>query len=231
MSCCCYCRGLKWCASFGCPGLNKDEKLRHVGVEYSPVPSSQGTPVPGGPDHSKCLKFQHALVQPRSQISFPPQMGLPRNESSVIQQQPVAAQGAPQLQSNSIIQFLLHHDVMRSMLTVHLQCASNLPREYDRNGLLQCDSFVTLHLEPDRGDTLRSKVVEGTCDPIFDQNFLFGGFSMDEIKHQTLVLQIYNSALNNKVIGEVSLPLADADLFGAVMKMFIRSKEIKVNEL
>ena len=87
---------------------------------------------------------------------------------------------------------------------------------------------MTLHLEPDRGDTLRSKVVEGTCDSTFDQSFLFGGFSVDEIKHQTLVLQIYNKALNNKVIGEASLPLADVELFGVVMQMFIHTKEIKV---
>ena len=172
--------------------------------------------------------FKHGFVQPGSQISLPPQMGTSSGNESIIQQQPVAEQRAPQLQNNAIIQFFLHHDVMHSKLTVHLQCASNLPREHDRNGFLQCDSFVTLHLEPDRGDTLRSKVVEGTCDSTFDQSFLFGGFSVDEIKHQTLVLQIYNKALNNKVIGEASLPLADVELFGVVMQMFIHTKEIKV---
>ena len=66
-------------------------------------------------------------------------------------------------------------------------------------------------------------MVEGTCDPIFDESFLFRGFSMDKIKRQTLVLQSYNSALNNKVIGEVSLPLSNVDLFGVVMQMHVQT--------
>lgn len=238
MNCCCFCQGSKWCANFGCPGLNKDKKLPHAGVEFSPVPSikppsSPSTPTPGGPNHSDVLSDpamvrRHAFVQPGSQISFPPQMGLSSGNESVTTQ-PVAEEGASR--NNAVVQFFLHHDVMHSKLTVHLQSASNLPRKYDRNGFLQCDTYVTLHLEPDRGDKLRSKVVEGTCDPIFDQSFLFGGFSMDEIKHQTLVLQIYNSAVNNNVIGEASLPLAEVELFGIVMQMLIRTKEIKVSEL
>ena len=51
--------------------------------------------------------------------------------------------------NNAVIQFFLHHDVMHSKLTVHFQSASNLPKKYDRNGILQCDTFVALHLEPD----------------------------------------------------------------------------------
>ena len=114
--------------------------MQHAGIEYSPVPSlnpsrppsSSNTPVPGGSDHSRDLPmFKHGFVQPGSQISLPPQMGTSSGNESIIQQQPVAEQRAPQLQNNAIIQFFLHHDVMHSKLTVHLQCASNLPREHD----------------------------------------------------------------------------------------------------
>ena len=132
-------------------------------------------------------------------------------------------------ENNAIIQFFLHHDVMHSKLTVHLQSASNLPWECDSNKSLQCDSFVTLHLEPDRGDKLQSKVVKATCNPTFDQSFFFRGLSVDEIKHQTLVLQIYNSALNNKVIGEASLPLGDVNLFGVIMQMHAHTGKAEVN--
>ena len=244
MSCCCACPGSKWCASFGCPGLNKDKNLQHAGVEYSPVPSinpsssaAAGTPIlamgdlnhPGAlPNPAMMMRHSYSLVQPAgSRFSFPPQMGL-SSDNEPVTAQPVGEGGAS-MNKNAVIQFFLHHDVMHSKLTVHLQCASNLPGKYDRNGLLQCDTFVTLHLEPDRGDKLRSKPVEGTCDPVFDERFLFGGFSMDKLKRQTLVLQVYNSAVTNRVIGEASLPLSEVELFGVVMQMLLHTKEAKVN--
>ena len=156
-------------------------------------------------------------MQPASQGSLPPQMGLPSGS------EPVMSQPA----ADAIIQVFLHHDVMHSKLTVQLLSASNLPRKYDRNGILQCDTYVTLHLEPDRENEVTSKKVEGTCNPVFNERFLFGGFSMEY--HQTLVLQIFNSALSNKAVGEVSLPLSQEDLFGVVKQMIIRTKEIKVS--
>lgn len=228
MSSCCVCQWSKWCARFGCPGLNKDKK-QHAGIEYSPVPSIKPPPIPGGPvSVLPPHRISYDLLQPGSQVSLPPQMGLsPGSES--ITAQPLSEEGASN--KNAIIQFFLHHDVMHSKLTVHLQCASNLPKKYDRNGILQCDTFVTLHLEPDRGDKLRSKMVEGTCNPIFDQSFLFGGFSMDELKHQTLVLQIYNRAVTNKAIGEASLRLSNVELFGVVMQMLIHTKEKEASQL
>jgi hypothetical protein len=157
-------------------------------------------------------------------------MGFPASGSEPIMSQPVTEEGASESSRNdAVIQLSLHHDVMHSRLTVHLLSASNLPRKYDRNRILQCDTYVTLHLEPDRGNELRSKMVEGTCDPEFDERFLFGGFSMDYLKHQTLVLQIYNSAMTNKVIGEAFLPLSEAELFGGDMQIQIHTKDIKVS--
>ena len=165
-------------------------------------------------------------MQPASQVGLPLQMGLPSGSEPVMLQ-PVAHEEGDSPKNDAVMQFFLHHDVMHSKLTVQLLSASNLPRKYDRNGILQCDTYVTLHLEPDRENELKSKKVEGTCDPVFNECFLFGGFSMEY--HQTLVLQIYNSALSNKAVGEVSLPLSQEDLFGVVKQMVIHTKEIKVS--
>ena len=195
-----------------------EKEMAEVTLQSSP--DSHGNPKPQPKSGTSFRKKQHAYGA-AEHTSAERDM---KQGKKLTREQPVVEAS----RTNAVIQFFLHHDVMHSKLTVRLQCASNLPREHDQNGFLQCDSFVTLHLEPDRGDTLRSKVVKGTCDPTFDQSFLFVGFSVDEIKHQTLVLQIYNKALNNKVIGEASLPLADVELFGVVMQMFIRTKEIKV---
>ena len=241
MSCCCVChdQGSKWCPPTfcGCPGLNKDKKLHHAGVEYSPVPSikpplsSSAAPRSGDPANSSGAlsnRIRHSFMQPASQVSPPPQMGLPSGSEPVMSQ-PVAHEEGDSSRNDAVIQFFLHHDVMHSKLMVHLLSASNLPRKYDRNGILQCDTYVTLHLEPERGNELKSMKVEGTFDPVFNERFLFGGFSMDDLKHQTLVLQIYNSAMSNKAVGEAFLPLSEADLFGEVKKMVIHTKETKVS--
>ena len=226
MSCCCVCRdrGSKWCPPTfccGCPGLNKDKKLHHAGVEYSPVPSIKlATPTSGDPANQSGApsnRIRHCFMQPASQVGLPLQMGLPSGSEPVMSQ-PVA---------DAIIQVFLDHDVMHSKLTVQLLSASNLPRKYDRNGILQCDTYVTLHLEPDRENEVTSKKVEGTCDPVFNERFLFGGFSMDY--HQTLVLQIYNSAVTSKAVGEAFLSLSEEDMFGVVKQMVIHTKEIKVS--
>ena len=101
----------------------------------------------------------------------------------------------------------------------------------ERN-LLGMMPFVILHLEPDREDTLRSHVMKNTHDPIFNQDFQFIGFSIEDIKRQTLVLRICNHAMSNSFIGNIHLPLADVELFGVIMQMeIIRTEEKEVRNL
>ena len=235
--------------------------MRHAGIQYSPIPSLNpikplsslsGQEIPGDPDSSSVLpgpaKFKHSFVQAGSQdlLSLPPQlqMGWPyASGNKPIIKQPVARPGAffpyqspanpmNDTRNDAMIQFLLHYDVTQSKLKVHLQHVSNLPREYDRIGrLMRCDPYVTLQLEPDKSDTLKSQVVEHTYDPEFDESFLFGGFSLNDIKYQALVFRIYNDASKSKaMIGEASLSLADVELFGVVVQMPIHTEEIKVCE-
>lgn len=120
-----------------------------------------------------------------------------------------------------IIQFSLFYDMLLSKITIQLHHISDLPKVSGKGRHAQCDPFVTLHLEPDRGDTLQSEIVTNSCNPVFNQTFQFGGMMLDYVKHQTLVFQIYNHALNDKVIGRAYLPLMDAELFGVIMQMKI----------
>lgn len=125
------------------------------------------------------------------------------------------------------IQFSLHYDVLQSKLRIHLEYAADLPKEFLLGMPVRCDPFVILHLEPDREDTLRSHVIKNTHDPIFNQDFQFVGFSIEDIKRQTLVFRICNHALNNRFIGNIHLPLSDVELFGVIMQMKIISTEEK----
>jgi hypothetical protein len=150
--------------------------------------------------------------------------------SSVYREKTLRHQKCIDLPDNHLdptIQFSLHYDVLQSKLRIHLEYAADLPKENLLGMPVRCDPFVILHLEPDREDTLRSHVIKNTHDPIFNQDFQFIGFSIEDIKRQTLVLRICNHALSNRFIGNIHLPLADVELFGVIMQMEIISTEEK----
>ena len=123
--------------------------------------------------------------------------------------------------ADPIIKFSLKFE--QSRLEVRLGKATNLPKEVHKG--MHCDPFVVLHLEPSREGTFKSKVIKGTRDPEFHQIFQFERMSEERIKLQTLVLRIYNSALKNKVIGKVCLPISEVELSGTGMRMKITSRE------
>ena len=150
--------------------------------------------------------------------------------SSVYREKTLGRQKSIDLSDHPVdptIQFSLHYDVLQSKLRIHLEYAADLPKEFLLGMSVRCDPFVILHLEPDREDTLRSHVIKNTHDPIFNQDFQFVGFSIEDIKRQTLVLRICNHASNNRFIGNIHLPLADVELFGVIMQMKIISTEEK----
>ena len=127
--------------------------------------------------------------------------------------------------ADSIIKFSLKFE--QSRLEVRLGKATNLPKEFHKG--MHCDPFVVLHLEPSREETFKSKVIKGTRDPEFHQTFQFERMSVERIKLQTLVLRIYNSALKNKAIGKVCLPISEVELSGTGMRSKITSgKEMEV---
>lgn len=130
-----------------------------------------------------------------------------------------------------VVQFSLYYDMLLSRLTIQLHHVVDLPMVRGKGRrCMQCDPFATLHLEPDRGDTLQTEVVKNSHSPTFNQTFQFGGLLFDYLKHQTLVFQVYNYALNSRGIGRACLPLNDAELFGVIiqMKVTLITEEMEV---
>ena len=131
---------------------------------------------------------------------------------------------------NPMLEFSLYYDLHQSKLRVHLQRAMHLPVFRLNSTPVRCDPVVVMHLEPDRRDTFRSQVVKRTNNPEFNQSFHFEHQSLEQIKQQTLVLRVYNEALNDKTIGKASLPLHDVELFGVIIQMKLTdSKDMEVN--
>ena len=126
------------------------------------------------------------------------------------------------------LQFILHYDIQRRILIVHLQNASNLPAK-DQSGT--SDPFVVMHLFPNRDEMYESKVVYKTLDPIFDQSFEFHQLQLDDLQQQKLIFYIYNRERSSKnFIGGVILPLSeDVDIFGVAYRMKIDDRVEKFN--
>lgn len=164
-----------------------------------------------------------AINPPVSSLHSGP--GLP-----VYREKSVRLQNASGEDPDPIIQFSLHYDIHQSKLRVHVQHASYLPKTPVHKGQpVQCDPFVMMHLEPEREDSFQSEVIKNTRDPIFNQLFQFVGLSVDHIRLQTLVLRLYNNALNNRAIGKACLPLRDVDLFGVIVQMkIVQTEEMEV---
>lgn len=137
--------------------------------------------------------------------------GLPVLEETALQSEDV---------SYPMLQFSLHYDVQRCVLTLHLHHGSNLPAK-DRRGT--SDPFVVVYMMPNKEEIFESKVVRHSLDPVFDQSFEFQRLMPNDIRKQTLVLRVYDhdKFSKNDTIGGIILPLENADLFGVVMRMRI----------
>ena len=110
------------------------------------------------------------------------------------------------------IDFSLYYDIQCRTLTVHLQCARNLPLK--TKAIMY--PTVILYLLPNREDTLQTRSVGNTNNPYFDQSLEFKGLLPDEIRRQTLIFRVYSQASKGDLLGGLAVPLAEADLFGMV---------------
>ena len=124
------------------------------------------------------------------------------------------------------IDFLLYYNITNHSLTVHLQRARHLPPKHHKNFV------ILLYLAPktQTGDTLQSNVLQDTPDPIINRSIIFQDLKPDEVRNQTLVFQLYNGSTMGNLIGGVTLPLADADLYGmsCTLKIDLDRERIKV---
>ncbi len=116
---------------------------------------------------------------------------------------------------NPTLKFSLDYDVVRSVLTVHLLSACNLPA-MDRCGT--SDPYVEIILYPNQ-DRVRSKIVEKCLNPIFDEKFEFKNVYPCDTGDMILQLYVYDhdTITKDDKIGGVTISLEDADLTGSTM--------------
>lgn len=113
------------------------------------------------------------------------------------------------------IRFALHYNVLKNELQVNIIKATNLPITDNKEGI---NPMVKLSLLPQQFCWQRTKVIEGTPDPVFNETFVISGFSKDRIKEYELKFRIVNfhdtfkERYGDDVIGEILFPLSELKL-------------------
>jgi len=113
------------------------------------------------------------------------------------------------------IRFALHYNVAKTELQVNIIKAINLPITDNKEGI---NPMVKLSLLPQQFCWQRTKIIEGTPDPVFNETFVISGFSKDRIKEYELKFRVVNFQDNFKgrygddVIGEILFPLLELKL-------------------
>lgn len=237
------------CCCSSCCGRKKE---RFSDIGYEVIPKSYKSQWPLGTAHSG---KSFTMPQGQSDLNYAllqqwgSQEVLSRSPGQmVITQQPMGREsrgssaGAESLKStyslpsfgskshdqSPEIDFLLYYNISNFSLTVHLQRARHLPPKTEK-------SFVILlYLAPktQTGDTLQSNVLQDTPDPIINRSIVFQDLKPEEVREQTLVFQLYNGSTMGNLIGGVTLPLSDADLYGmnCTMKIDLDRERIKVRK-
>ena len=173
------------------------------------LPSMEGTqslpihtfsPTVTTTSHYKQISMPDELVGQKSPLSSIDDIEEPADESHAPSQKPE-------------IEFSLYYDIQGHTLTVHLQCAHNLPIR----GKVNLDPTVVLYLLPNRENIFLSQVIRDT-NPTFNQSFEFRDLLPDEIRRQTLVFQVCSHSSKGEILGGLSLSLSEADLSGAMCR-------------
>ncbi|XP_068693577.1 synaptotagmin-4-like isoform X1 [Montipora foliosa] len=113
------------------------------------------------------------------------------------------------------IRFALHYNVAKTELQVNIIKAINLPITDNKQGI---SSMVKLSLLPQQFCWQRTKTVDGTPDPVFNETFVVSGFSKDRLKEYELKFKVVNfqdtfkERFGDDVIGEILFPLSELKL-------------------
>lgn len=113
------------------------------------------------------------------------------------------------------IRFALHYNVAKTELQVNIIKAINLPITDNKQGI---NPMVKLSLLPQQFCWQRTKVIEGTPDPVFNETFVISGFSKDRIKEYELKFRVVNfqdtfkERYGDDIIGEILFPLSEIKL-------------------
>lgn len=110
------------------------------------------------------------------------------------------------------LRFALHYNVARNELQVNIIKAVDLPVVNNQDGI---NSFLKICLLPQQFCWQRTKVIEGTCDPVFNETFIISGFSKERMKEYVLQFRVinyrdwFNDRYGDDVIGEIHFPLSE----------------------
>ena len=209
------------------------EKVYHFpqpGAEFSLYPTLPGEAITEQPisvsDGTKAMtlpkSFRFSELQMSEEFDYSPSTfqysDSERMKGGWTPQLPVLAE-----ERQPSLQFSLYYDIQRHAMTVNLKRAVDLPA---RNQSGTSDPFVVLYLVPNKEEMFESTIVHKTLDPIFDQTFEFHNLDPDDIRRQSIVFRICNHNKDD-VIGDLILPLEEADLYGVPYTMRIDERVAK----
>ena len=87
------------------------------------------------------------------------------------------------------ILYSLYHDIQRGLLSVHLKQVFNLPARGKHKTM---DSYVELCLASHQHMVKKSRLMRGSLNPSFDEQFQFTGLpDLQILKKQTLLFKIF----------------------------------------
>ncbi|XP_022245068.1 synaptotagmin-15-like isoform X3 [Limulus polyphemus] len=108
--------------------------------------------------------------------------------------------------------FSLEYDATKERLVVQLIKGKNFPSR-TLGSVNCCDPFVRIFLLPDERRYLQTKIKKKTCNPKFEENFVFQ-IPNKAIEERTLKFTVFDSDRGKKynLIGHVIYPLKDTDV-------------------
>ena len=158
------------------------------------------------------------------------------NETAITQQPQTGSISSAQQESgdrettqspHSYLELSMYYDMQRRVLTVYLNsaeigtdsvCSKTIALNYRKEPTV----FVVLFLIPHKEQVLYS-VTKKIVNPYFDQKFEFTGLLPDEIRRQSLVLQLLEKCKNTQnELGTAIISLEHADLYGISMRQPVK---------
>ena len=119
----------------------------------------------------------------------------------------------------------------KNELQVTITKAVNL---FHENKDVPLNSFVKVSLLPQRFCWQKTKTIQETKDPVFNETFVISGFSHERFSHYTLLISVVNAAApwqgfyGDHVIGELYVPLSHVAKYSSnQQKVFTQWAELK----
>lgn len=188
-------------------------------TQFSPKQMSDVSVItqqPAGPESTiASTPPQIRLEQDRSPLTLS-SSGVAEGASSVASARPSMQQmniQEPSLQL-AVTYYPEHQKLCIHSLSYQLQAPNSADRRFD-----DINTYLVLQIQPNVPKTFRSKVRHGVeTRAVLDEVFVFPNVPGLEVRYKTITIGIYSQldTGQQELVGEVSYPLADADLSGTI---------------